>query len=285
MKKLNKSIITHIATNTLRITGLPLCVNGGKFNMEKISNTPLEKKCSKCNEVLHYLKFYVRSKQKSGLTSQCKQCIKQYQTSIKTRKSEYDKKYRLINKSKLTERKKEYQKQNREHKNAYLREYMKKYREINRAERLEKYAEYNKIYQKAYREKNKKAIVKKQSEYNSKKYIQDLNYNLMCKLRARIKTGIKKVGGVKSQKTYDLLGCSYSEFKMYFQSKFTKGMTWEKFMNSEIHIDHIIPCSKFDLTNEAEQKICFHYTNLQPLWALDNLKKGNKIIEKQLILI
>ena len=55
------------------------------------------------------------------------------------------------------------------------------------------------------------------------------------------------------------------------------GMCWEK-LGKEIHIDHIIPCCSFDLVNEEKQKKCFHYTNLQPLWAKDNLSKGGKII-------
>ena len=52
-------------------------------------------------------------------------------------------------------------------------------------------------------------------------------------------------------------------------------MTWDK-VGKEIHIDHIKPCAKFDLTKKEEQEKCFHYTNLQPLWACDNLMKGSK---------
>ena len=59
-------------------------------------------------------------------------------------------------------------------------------------------------------------------------------------------------------------------------SPLTDGMTWDRFMKGEIQIDHIKPCAEFDLTKEEEQRICFHYKNLQPLWELDNLKKGTK---------
>lgn len=55
-------------------------------------------------------------------------------------------------------------------------------------------------------------------------------------------------------------------------------MTWEK-MGKLIHVDHIRPCCSFDLSKPEEQKIAFHYTNLQPLWAADNLSKGSKILE------
>ena len=70
--------------------------------------------------------------------------------------------------------------------------------------------------------------------------------------------------------------------KQYLEKQFTKGMSWDNYGNpngdhtSCWHIDHIKPCASFDLTQEDQQKECFHYTNLQPLWAIDNLKKGGK---------
>ena len=72
--------------------------------------------------------------------------------------------------------------------------------------------------------------------------------------------------------------CSLEQFLIYMEKKFTKGMTWNNYGNNGWHIDHIIPCSSFDLTNPEEQKKCFHYTNLQPLWAEDNLRKSDKIL-------
>jgi hypothetical protein len=72
------------------------------------------------------------------------------------------------------------------------------------------------------------------------------------------------------------LGCSISEAKQYLESLFLEGMSWNNHGLRGWHIDHIIPCHSFDLTNPEERKKCFHYTNLQPLWALDNMKKGNK---------
>ena len=74
------------------------------------------------------------------------------------------------------------------------------------------------------------------------------------------------------------MGCSLIEFKNHFEQLFTKNMTWNDFINGKIHIDHILPCSKFELQNSEEQEICFHYTNLQPLWAKDNIRKSNKIL-------
>ena len=70
-----------------------------------------------------------------------------------------------------------------------------------------------------------------------------------------------------------LTGCaSWNELKIYLESKFSNGMTWENM--GEWHIDHIKPCYSFDLTDEKQQMECFHFTNLQPLWAKDNLSKN-----------
>src|SRR5574343_381163 len=78
----------------------------------------------------------------------------------------------------------------------------------------------------------------------------------------------------KCEKTINLLGCSIEEFKKYLESKFQPGMTWENYGKYGWHIDHIIPCSAFNFLNPEDQKRCFHYTNMQPLWASENLSKG-----------
>ena len=90
--------------------------------------------------------------------------------------------------------------------------------------------------------------------------------------RARIYSMIKTNSEYNQIKTFDLIGCTPQQLKDYLESKFLEGMSWEN--RDEWHIDHIIPCASFDLTKVEEQQKCFHYTNLQPLWAVDNLKKG-----------
>ena len=74
----------------------------------------------------------------------------------------------------------------------------------------------------------------------------------------------------------ELIGCKFSELKQHLENKFKPGMTWENHGLYGWHIDHIKPCSKFDFTDDNEQKKCFHYTNLQPLWAKENLIKRDK---------
>jgi hypothetical protein len=102
----------------------------------------------------------------------------------------------------------------------------------------------------------------------------NMNYRIASRIRTRIWSVLK--GVYKSKHTLELLGCSIEFLKGYLASKFTPGMTWEKVMNGEIHIDHIRPCSSYDLSKPEEQALCFHYTNLQPLWAKDNLIKGDR---------
>jgi len=102
----------------------------------------------------------------------------------------------------------------------------------------------------------------------------DITFKILKNLRGRTRFALKKWDTIKSDTTENLLGCTIPYFKEYFSSLFTEGMTWELFMSGQIHIDHKKPCSKFDLRIESEQRACFHYSNLQPLFKLDNLKKG-----------
>ena len=92
-------------------------------------------------------------------------------------------------------------------------------------------------------------------------------------------------GRVKSKHTEELLGCSIEYLRHYLENQFTEGMTWENYGKNGWHIDHIIPLDYFDITDSEQQKRAWHYTNLRPLWAIDNLRKNNKIEESQLILL
>ncbi len=85
----------------------------------------------------------------------------------------------------------------------------------------------------------------------------------------------KFVTGTKKQRMSKLIGCTREQFVEYIQKRFTKGMHWNNY--GEWEMDHIIPCTAFDLTDPEQQRKCFHYTNLQPMWKRDNIRKGNKI--------
>jgi hypothetical protein len=104
----------------------------------------------------------------------------------------------------------------------------------------------------------------------------DIDFKLRGVLRARVRAAITRSSGAKSRKTTRLIGCSIERLRQHLEAQFTEGMTWDN--HGEWHIDHIKPCASFDLANEAQQRECFNYTNLQPLWAKDNLSKGAKIL-------
>tara|TARA_R110002051_G_scaffold325769_1_gene431022 strand:+ start:5782 stop:6384 length:603 start_codon:yes stop_codon:yes gene_type:complete len=94
---------------------------------------------------------------------------------------------------------------------------------------------------------------------------------IKASLRSRLYNFVK---GKNKKSSFDFVGCSIDELKEHLSSQFQNGMSWENY--GEWHIDHIKSCASFDLSIEEEQHKCFHYSNLQPLWAIDNLKKGSK---------
>ena len=157
------------------------------------------------------------------------------------------------------------------------KEYQKIYRENNK----EKAKNNNKIW----RLKNKKIKKQKAKEYNQKNREKiNINYKnkretnplfkLRCNISSLIRLSIRKQGYTKQSKTFEILGCSYEDFKQHLERQFTKGMTWDN--QGEWHLDHIYPVSV--AKDEAELIKLNHYTNFQPMWAAENISKGNKII-------
>jgi hypothetical protein len=105
--------------------------------------------------------------------------------------------------------------------------------------------------------------------YCRNKYNNDTNYRLALNLRNRLSYAIRcRVSAVRD------LGCSIEDLKRHLESKFQEGMTWENY--GSWHIDHIKPLAAFNLQDSEDLRFACHYSNLQPLWAKDNLKKGNK---------
>lgn len=140
-----------------------------------------------------------------------------------------------------------------------------------------KYCENNKDKRKQYQlEYQPRASSRMRERYHS-----DIQFRLSRLFRGRVRDALRN-GGVSYTKRSGgkLLGCSYERYKEYLSELFTEGMSWEGVLCGEIHIDHIKPCSSFDLTKEEERKKCFHFSNTQPLWAKDNLQKSKKIIQQ-----
>lgn len=128
---------------------------------------------------------------------------------------------------------------------------------------------------KNYYQENKQEYIKKCTAYQLKRCKQDPSFKIEKNLRCRLYHAFKKQKTDKYCRTKQLTGCELPFLKEYLEAKFTQGMLWENY--GDWHIDHIKPCCSFNLKEEEEQKKCFHYTNLQPLWAKDNLSKGSKV--------
>jgi hypothetical protein len=207
--------------------------------------------CTKCNTEKDLIDFNKQSTGKYGVFSICKVC--KYKLNKQWRKNNKDKLilYRLKNKDKR-----------REYERTYKKTYYQKNIEKER-ERCRKYYH-----------KNKEKILKRNLERKMVRYYLDDVFRCTCAIRSLIRKSIIKKNYNKTSKTSEILGCNYNEFKLYIENKFIDGMTWNNY--GKWHIDHIIPISS---ANNKEEVIKLnHYTNLQPLWAKDNIKKGNKIL-------
>ena len=180
----------------------------------------------------------------------------------KEKMKQYLKKWRLKNKEKIKQYTKKYHLKNKEK--------LKKLKSVAQKKYYQKNKEYYKSYNYNYYCSNKLEINKKTNIKQVERYKTDSNYRITKILRRRVYDFVKN----KKFKTMELLGCSIEKLWEHLESKFQPGMTREN--HGKWHIDHIRPCISFNLTDLEQQKICFHYTNLQPLWAEDNLKKGAK---------
>lgn len=223
------------------------------------------KKCIKCNEEKELTNFYKDKRNLDGFINSCKICIKECNLKYKEKsilwrinnsekRKEYEINYRNIHK----EKRKQYFIDNSEN----LKDYQYNYR-INNIEKI-----------KQWRINNSEKIKEYQNNYIKNKRLNNPVFKLKFNIRNLIRISIKKQGYSKKSKTFEILGCSFEEFKDYLEKQFTEGMTWNN--AGEWHLDHIYPIS---LAKDEQEVIRLnHYTNFQPLWAIDNIKKGNKII-------
>ena len=196
------------------------------------------KVCSKCKVEKEFSEFSKNKNKKNGLHSSCKMCDKQWRVD----NSDELKQYRLDNSDKRKESTKQW----------YLNN-----------------PEYRKKYNKKYSSENKDKINKYKKNRKLTNPFLKISHNI-CSL---IGSSIKKQGYTKKSRTYEILGCSYEDFKINLESQFTEGMTWDNY--GKWHLDHIYPVSR--AIDEEHLIKLNHHTNFQPLWAEDNFKKSNNI--------
>ena len=176
------------------------------------------------------------------------------------------KEYRLKNKDRIKEQMKNYRIVNHEH-----------LAEMNRQGNKRRYYQNPKLNMENSRKwklNNGDKVRAWYRKYNSIRYNSDPQYKAKNIIRSRFRMALKH--GYKSGSAIEYLGCSIESFIQYIESKFVEGMSWENWALDGWHLDHIVPLEKFDLTNKDEARIACHYTNLQPLWAKDNLSKRFK---------
>jgi hypothetical protein len=177
-------------------------------------------------------------------------------------KKEYDKVYRVKNKEEIKEKQRAYYLKNRERIYAYFKKY--------KAERKEHYANLNKKWF-LNNKKRRQEYVNKRERHQRKT---NPTFKIKAYMRVRIYAALKGIN--KAKKTMDLLGCTIEQLWIHLEKTFKPGMTRENY--GKWHVDHIIPCASFDLTIPEQQTKCFHYTNLQALWASENIIKSDKIL-------
>jgi hypothetical protein len=207
----------------------------------------MKKQCIKCSKKQELINFHNQKASKDGKSPYCKCCHKEY--NILRRQK---------NKKKIKKQQQEYRAKNKDHLNKIRKQWGQ--------ENPDKVAINAKKHREKYREKINKRRRQKRKE--------NINFRLRTIISNRIRMALSR--GSKNSTSYELTGCSWEHLKLYLESRFTAGMSWDNF--GEWHIDHIKPCCSFDLTDIEQQKLCFHYTNLQPLWAIDNLKKSGKLL-------
>jgi hypothetical protein len=200
------------------------------------------KRCSKCEKAKSKAAFHRDKTKKDGLQSSCNTCRRECQQNSIKKTAEYKKQWDKDNIKKLQQ---------------------------YRKERHSKKADYDKIYNR----NNAKKIAERKRRYKQERKKVDSVFKFTENVRILIIKSFKKAKGLKKQtKTEQLLGCSIAELRAHLAKQFKTGMSLEN--HGQWHIDHIVPLASAQTQQDIE-RLC-HYTNLQPLWAIDNLKKGAK---------
>jgi len=126
---------------------------------------------------------------------------------------------------------------------------------------------------KRYRARHKEKLIEREQH----RVATDPSYKFVRLLRSRVGKAVKAQYASKAFKTMDVIGCSMQTLFVHLEKQFLPGMGWDNYGREGWHIDHIIPCAAFDLSKPAQQKKCFHFSNLRPAWARHNHAKASKI--------
>jgi len=234
-----------------------------------IGNT---KECPKCRQIKDLEQFHSCKIRKDGKQTYCIDCRRTIIREYKRKKYQTDPEYRF--------RTYETSRRSRAKNPKRIIYYQKQYYQTNKNK--------IKIYHEKWRKINKNKLRIYWNSYRKNRKINDLEFKILCNLQCRLWFALKAKKVHKLFKTMALVGCTIPELKAHLQSKFLNRMSWQNY--GDWHIDHIKPCASFDLSIPQKQQECFHFSNLQPLWAtteiarsygdnfsIGNIEKGNSI--------
>lgn len=234
---------------------------GCKIYKSYPETTDTHKFCSKCGRILPLNQFYKASSAKDGLFHKCKDCT-----------NEAGKLYYQENKDTVDQRHRAYSEKTKHTRASKQKAYSDSHKEATAKRSKEWYA------------KNKEKI----KEREKQRIKDNPDVQIRRALRARIIHALN--GDNKSANTMALIGCDIEFLKSHLEAQFLEGMTWGNYgvrnrtwKDNWWTVDHIRPCALFDLSNPEEQRICFHWTNLQPMWWRDNISKSDKWTEQDQI--
>lgn len=210
--------------------------------------------------------------------------MREYYAKNRDQKKAYQREYRKTRREQIAALQREYYETHREQIAAQKREYRKTHREQIAARKREHYVKNREpvvAYQREYYETHREQIAARKREYCAKnrerlteyfrqKFASDPAYRLGVNLRSRLNVAVRN--GYRAGSAVRDLGCSIEEFKAYIEGLFLPGMSWDNW--GEWHLDHIEPLASFDLSDREQFLAACHFTNLQPLWAADNIRKG-----------
>ena len=229
------------------------------------------KTCNTCGQEKPLDQFNKDKGKKDGLATLCKECRRKYRKTTKAIVDEYNRNYRVENRARLVQKDRKYYEEN---KTTLCERSKKRY-----AQNPEKHRLAAAEYREANPEKSRAIVRKYHSKHKDEAaaYVRErrqtnVNFRLICNCRSRLRHALK--GKTKSKRTLELLGCTIEELKQHLETQFKPGMGWDNY--GEWQVDHIKPFAKFDLTDESQLQAVTHFSNLQPLWAEENMAKGAK---------
>lgn len=246
-----------------------------------------KKRCTKCKRLLLLGCFFKNKSTKDGISCWCKECNKQHRQKNKEKNKEkitkYQKQYYQNNKEIFSKKSKQYNQSNKKRNSERSKQYyLDNKKKIT--ESVKKYYQNNKekiaIYEEKRRKKNKVRMRGYHRDYQRRKLKEDPTYRLNARMRKSISRSLRNKNISKSGRPWEsLVKFTLRELIIHIESLFSDGMTLENY--GKWHIDHIKPKSlfNFESIDDSEFKECWALSNLQPLWAKDNLKKSNKYNE------